>query len=64
MIFVYRTLNPAQTDPVYRPFPHIVQTRIVAVGDDCLALLLELRQVVDHAAAKERRPEMCIRDSP
>lgn len=34
---------------------HIVEVAVVPVGDDRLALRLELRQIVDHTAAEERR---------
>lgn len=33
---------------------HVVQTTIVPISNNCFALLLELRQIVNHLRAKER----------
>ena len=32
---------------------NIIQTGVIAVGDDGIALLLEFAQIIDHLAAKE-----------
>lgn len=32
---------------------NIVKTSVIAIGDDCLALLLECSEVVHHATAEE-----------
>ena len=34
--------------------PYVIETAVIAVGNDCLALLLEIIKVVDDFAAEER----------
>ena len=36
-------------------FPYIIKAGVITVGDDCLTLLLEAVDVVNHLASKERR---------
>lgn len=50
---IYASIPPEDIPCVHFLF-HVIQTRIVAVGDDGVALGLEGGEIVDYAAAEER----------
>ena len=51
------TLMSVSTENIARihPILHVVQTSIVAIGNDGMALTLEFGKVVDHAGTEESR---------
>lgn len=51
---IFMPLIPPENIPRINLPRHIVQATVIAVGDDGVALLLELDEVVHHSTAEER----------